>query len=78
MKAPAEYIDPNNPKASNIYPITNLAFGTDKFYLSLFGMVSGRDARHRRPAGLVHQALQTSQVLSFRETLFCGHWRDWE
>jgi hypothetical protein len=29
-------------------------------------------ARHRRPTGLIHQALQTSQVLSFRETLFCG------
>jgi len=28
-------------------------------------------ARHRRLAGLIHQALQTSQVLSFRETLFC-------
>jgi len=27
-------------------------------------------ARHRRPTGLIHQALQTSQVLSFRETLF--------
>jgi hypothetical protein len=33
-------------------------------------MVSGHDARHRRPAGLIHQALQTSQVLSFRETLY--------
>jgi putative transposase len=32
-------------------------------------MVSGHDARHRRPTGLIHQALQTSQVLSFRETL---------
>jgi hypothetical protein len=47
------------------------SIGTDKFYLSLFGMVSGRDARHRCGAGLIHQALQTSQVLSFRETLFC-------
>jgi hypothetical protein len=46
-------------------------YGTDKFYLSLFGMVSGHDARHRCGAGLIHQALQTSQVLSFRETLFC-------
>jgi hypothetical protein len=27
-------------------------------------------ARHRRPTGLIHQALQTSQVLSFRETLY--------
>jgi len=28
-------------------------------------------ARHRRPTGLIHQTLQTSQVLSFGETLFC-------
>jgi hypothetical protein len=28
-------------------------------------------ARQRRPTGLIHQAYQTSQVLSFRETLFC-------
>jgi hypothetical protein len=45
--------------------------GTVKFYLSLLGSNSGHDARHRRPTGLILQALQTSQVLSFRETLFC-------
>ena len=44
--------------------------GTVKFYLSLLGSNSGHDARHRRHTGLILQALQTSQVLSFRETLY--------
>ena len=47
-----------------------LAGGTDKFYLSLLGSVSGHDARHRCLTGLFLQSISIPQVLSPREALF--------
>jgi hypothetical protein len=44
--------------------------GTDKFYLSLLGSISGRDARHRCRTGLFLRSLPIPQILSSQEDLF--------
>jgi hypothetical protein len=45
--------------------------GTDKFYLSLLGSISGRDSRHRCRTGLFFRSLPIPQVLCSQEGLFC-------